>query len=180
MCGEEKPSASEVAATAKEIASFEDRASPRLVSHGDMVAKRYGVTGARGEALRGFPHVVDIGLPMLHSKRASGVIENVARLDTLLCIMANLDDTCLLYRGGREALLTAKEGAAAVESAGGSGTMIGRQQLQRLDHQLLELRVSPGGSGDLLAATLFLDAVERGQNEVKADRSGSEDTYGTD
>jgi len=180
MCDEEKPSASAVAATAKKIASFEDRATPRLVSHGDMVAKRYGVTGARGEALRGFPHVVDIGLPMLHSKRASGVIENVARLDTLLSIMANLDDTCLLYRGGREALLTAKEGAAAVESAGGSGTAIGRQQLQRLDHQLLELGVSPGGSGDLLAATLFLDAVEWGQNEVKADRSGSEDTYGAD
>ena len=180
MCDEEKPSASAVAATAKKIASFEDRATPRLVSHGDMVAKRYGVTGARGEALRGFPHVVDIGLPMLHSKRAIGVIENVARLDTLLSIMANLDDTCLLYRGGREALLTAKEGAAAVESAGGSGTAIGRQQLQRLDHQLLELGVSPGGSGDLLAATLFLDAVEWGQNEVKADRSGSEDTYGAD
>jgi len=180
MCDEEKPSASAVAATAKKIASFEDRATPRLVSHGDMVAKRYGVTGARGEALRGFPHVVDIGLPMLHSKRASGVIENVARLDTLLSIMANLDDTCLLYRGGREALLTAKEGAAAVESAGGSGTAIGRQQLQRLDHQLLELGVSPGGSGDLLAATLFLDAVERGQNEVEADRSESEDTYGAD
>jgi triphosphoribosyl-dephospho-CoA synthase len=180
MCDEEKPSASEITATAKQIASFEDRATPRLVSHGDMVAKRYGVTGARGEALRGFPHVVDIGLPMLHSRRASGVTENVARLDTLLSIMANLDDTCLLYRGGKEALVTAKAGAAAVESAGGSGTVIGRQQLQRLDQQLLDLGVSPGGSGDLLAATLFLDAVERGQNEVEADRSESEDTYGAD
>ena len=180
MGDEEKPSASAIAATAKKIASFEDRATPRLVSHGDVVAKRYGVTGARGEALRGFPHVVDIGLPMLHSRRASGVAENVARLDTLLSIMASLDDTCLLYRGGREALLTAKEGAAAVESAGGSGTAIGRQQLQRLDYQLLELGVSPGGSGDLLAATLFLDAVEQGQNEVEADRSESEDTYGAD
>src|SRR6266403_2057299 len=180
MQNDDNPRASAITATARKIASFEDRATPRLVSHGDVVAKRYGVTGARGEALRGFPHVVDIGLPMLHSKRASGVIENVARLDTLLSIMANLDDTCLLYRGGREALLTAKEGAAAVESAGGSGTAIGRQQLQCLDHQLLELGVSPGGSGDLLAATLFLDAVERRQEEVQADQSGSENQDGTD
>jgi hypothetical protein len=30
-----------------------------------------------------------------------------------------------------------------------------------------------------LAATLFLDAVEQG-NEVQADRSGSEDIYGAD
>jgi triphosphoribosyl-dephospho-CoA synthase MdcB len=176
---DDNPRASAITATAKKIASFEDRATPRLVSHGDTVAKRYGVAGARGEALRGFPHVVDVGLPMLRSKRASGRTENVARLDTLLSIMARLDDTCLLYRGGEDALATAKEGAAAVESAGGSGTAIGSQRLRRLDRRLLELGVSPGGSGDLLAATLFLDAVERRQNEVQADRSGWEGIYGT-
>jgi triphosphoribosyl-dephospho-CoA synthase len=174
------PTASRIAATAKETASFEDRAAPRLVSHGDVVAKRYGVAGARGEALRGFPHVIHIGLPMLRSKRASGATEYVARLDTLLSIMSRLDDTCLLYRGGEEALVTAKAGAVAVERAGGSGTAIGRQKLFRLDRRLLELGVSPGGSGDLLAATLFLDAVDRKQEEVQADRSGSENQDGTD
>jgi len=170
----------QIAATAKEIASFADRATPRLVSHGDIVTKRYGATGARGEALGGFPHVVDIGLPTLRAKRAKGATESVARLDTLLSIMARLDDTCLLYRGGEGALLTAKAGAAAVERAGGSGTEIGRQKLFHLDRRLLELGVSPGGCGDLLAATLFLDAVERRQNEVQADRGGSEDQDGAD
>jgi triphosphoribosyl-dephospho-CoA synthase len=177
MSDEDKPTASSVAASATEIASFEDRATPRLVSHGDLVAKRYGVTGARGEALLGFPHVVDIGLPMLHSRRGSAT-ETVARLDALLSIMSRLDDTCLLYRGGEEALIAAKRGAAAVESAGGSGTSIGRLRLNHLDRQLLALGVSPGGSGDLLAATLFLDALERGENEVKADRDESEGTDG--
>jgi triphosphoribosyl-dephospho-CoA synthase len=170
---------STIAEAAKKIASFEDRATPRLVSHGDLVAKRYGVAGARGEALGGFPHVVEIGLPMLRSRRASGASETVARLDTLLRIMSCLDDTCLLYRGGEEALVTAKAGAAAIDNAGGSGTALGRQRLQRLDRRLLELGVSPGGSGDLLAATLFLDVVERGNNEVQADQSESEEIYGT-
>ena len=177
---EGQPKASRIAATANETASFEDRAAPRLVSHGDVAAQRHGVAGARGEARRGFPHVIDIGLPMLRSKRASGATEHVARLDTLLSIMSRLDDTCLLYRGGEEALVTAKAGAAAVESAGGTGTAIGRQKLFRLDRRLLGLGVSPGGSGDLLAATLFLDAVERKQEEVQADRSGSENQDGTD
>jgi triphosphoribosyl-dephospho-CoA synthase len=176
MQDEDEAPASAIAATAQDIASFVDRATPRLATHGDMVAKRYGVAGARGEAFRGFPHVVDIGLRMLHSRRASGAMEDVARLDALLSIMSHLDDTCLLYRGGEEALVTAKRGAAAVESAGGCGTALGRQRLHRLDHRLLELGVSPGGSGDLLAATLFLDAVERRENEVQADRSGSEET----
>jgi triphosphoribosyl-dephospho-CoA synthase len=179
MLEEDRVSASVVAATAKKIASFDDRFAPRLITHGSTVAKRYGVSGARGEALRGFPHVVDIGLPTLHSKRAAGVTESVARLDTLLSIMSRLDDTCLLYRGGEKALVAAKEGAAAVESAGGSGTLIGRQQLERLDRRLLEMGVSPGGSGDLLAATLLLDAAERRQNQLQADRSGLEDAYGT-
>lgn len=178
LLDEDKSSASLVAATAKKIASFEDLAAPRLVSHGDMVAKQYGVSGARGEAIRGFPHVVDIALPMLHSRRASGALESLARLDTLLSVMSRLDDTCLLYRGGEEALVTAKEGAAAVMNAGGTGTPIGKRELKRLDRQLLEMGVSPGGSGDLLAATLFLDAIERGQDEVEADQSGLEDTYG--
>jgi triphosphoribosyl-dephospho-CoA synthase len=176
----DKVRASRIAETAKRIAFFADRAAPRLVSHGDVVARKHGVTGARGEALRGFPHVIDVGLPMLRSRRASGATETVARLDALLSIMSRLDDTCLLYRGGEDALSTAKARAAAVQIVGGSGTEIGRQQLSRLDRRLLQLRVSPGGSGDLLAATLFLDAVERKQNEVQADRSGSEDQDGAD
>jgi triphosphoribosyl-dephospho-CoA synthase len=88
--------------------------------------------------------------------------------------MSRLDDTCVLYRGGDAALATAKEGALAVEAAGGSGTALGKQQLRQLDRRLLDLNVSPGGSADLLAAALFLDAVERRQNNVVADESLAE------
>jgi triphosphoribosyl-dephospho-CoA synthase len=172
-------SASQVAMTAKVIASFEDRAIPRLVSHGDTVAKRYGVAGARGEALRGFPHVVDVALPMLRWKRRNGASEQVARLDTLLSIMSRLDDTCLLYRGGESALAAAQEGAAAIEKAGGAATALGRQHLLQLDCRLLDLQVSPGGSADLLAAALFLDAVERGRDRVDRDESQLEAIHGT-
>jgi triphosphoribosyl-dephospho-CoA synthase len=179
MQREDETPASAIAATAQAIASFEDRAAPRSVSHGDLVAKKHGVLGARGEALAGFPHVVDIGLPLLRSRRASGAMENVARLDTLLSIMSCLDDTCLLYRGGEGALRTAKKGAIKVAKAGGAGTAIGKQELQRLDRQLLHLNVSPGGSADLLAATLFLDAIERRQDQIEIDQSWLENTHGT-
>ena len=173
MHGKDDVTASTVADTAKAIASFEDRAMPRLVSHGDMVARRYGVVGARGEALSGFPHVVDVGLPALRRMRRSGASEQVARLDTLLSIMASLDDTCLLYRGGVVALAAAKTGAAAVAAAGGTGTRLGREELCRLDRRLMDLQVSPGGSADLLAATLLLDAVEHGQYDVQEVRDGT-------
>jgi triphosphoribosyl-dephospho-CoA synthase len=168
-----------IATTAKEIAAFEDRAIPRLVSHGDAVAGLYGAAGARGEALCGFPHVVNVALPTLRRKRRDGATEEVARLDALLSIMSRLDDTCLLYRGGETALATAKDGAAAIEAVGGVGTARGRQLLWMLDRRLLDLSVSPGGSADLLAAALFLDAVERGQNAVQADESPTEVSHGT-
>src|SRR5580698_5189819 len=47
MQDDESSTASEIAATARAIASFEDRASPRLVTHGDVVSKRYGASGAK-------------------------------------------------------------------------------------------------------------------------------------
>lgn len=178
MQDDESSTASEIAATARAIASFEDRASPRLVTHGDVVSKRYGASGAKGEALQGFPHVVEVGLPTLRLRRISGAAEQVARLDALLSIVARLDDTCLLYRGGPDALITAKEHALALERAGGVETQIGRQHLMLLDRQLLNLKVSPGGSADLLAATIFLDAIERKQTEVEADESWPEDSHG--
>jgi len=82
---------------------------------------------------------------MLHRRRQQGATEQVARLDSLLSVMSRLDDTCVLYRGGEAALATAKEGAIAVEAAGGSGTALGKQRLRQLDRRLLDLNVSPGG-----------------------------------
>jgi triphosphoribosyl-dephospho-CoA synthase len=110
-----------------------------------------------------------VGLPVLQARRASGASESVARLDLLLSIMSRLEDTCLLYRGGEAALLAAQRGASLVVRAGGSGTEVGRRRLQYLDRHLLELNVSPGGSADLLAATLFLDAIEQGHNRIQTD-----------
>jgi triphosphoribosyl-dephospho-CoA synthase len=174
MYDENGARATAIAAKAKDIASFEDRAMPRLVSHGDAVAMRYGVAGARGEALCGFPHVMKLALPMLRRRRQQGAMEQIARLDALLSVMSRLDDTCVLYRGGAAALATAKEGAVAVEAGGGSGTPLGKRRLNQLEHRLLNLNVSPGGSADLLAAALFLDAVERRQNDVEPDESVAE------
>jgi triphosphoribosyl-dephospho-CoA synthase len=152
--------ASTIAKTASKIAAFEDSYVSTQISHGKSVAQKFGVTGARGEAMAGFPHIIDIGLPMLRSGRTRDVPETIAQLDTLLAIMAQLDDTCVLYRGGEIALQLTKNGAASVIRDGGVGSSLGMQHLRMLDLQLLALGISPGGSADLLAATLFLDAIE--------------------
>jgi triphosphoribosyl-dephospho-CoA synthase len=170
--------AREIASAAGTIARFPDRPSLNIVTHGDIVRKRHGVAGARGEACRGFPHVVRFGLSTLRKRRNSGVREEVCRLDALFSIMSRLEDTCLLYRGDIEALNVTKAGARAVLLAGGYGSSQGRMEACDLDRELSARRISPGGSADLLAATIFLDAVERRQSEVSSDESKWEETDG--
>lgn len=137
-----------------------DRSADRPLSHGERVRLKFGATGARGEAQAGFPHAVRFGLPALRAARAEGVPEDCARLDALMAIMARLDDTCLLHRGGQSALEAAQAGARAVLLAGGMGTPAGRRLLDRLHDDLMARWASPGGSADLLAVTLFLDRLE--------------------
>ena len=146
-----------IGAIAARLARLPDRHAPRSPSNGSRVCRRYGVRGARGEAERGFPHVLRVGLPMLRERRRQGGDEGSARLDALMAIMMSLNDTCLLHRGGLLALKTAQAGATVVVAAGGTATARGWRLLQQLDRDLIALNASPGGSADLLAATLFLD-----------------------
>jgi triphosphoribosyl-dephospho-CoA synthase len=147
--------------TAAHLSRFDDRYAPAVAasSNGARVARQYGAKGARGEAHDGFPHVTEAGLPALQRARAAGLNENDARLEALLSIMARLEDTCLLHRGGRPALEAARNGAAQVLGEGGLATDAGRAAYADLDRRLLALNASPGGSADLLAATLFVDSL---------------------
>jgi triphosphoribosyl-dephospho-CoA synthase len=153
----------EICGQAAAIARFDDRfaPSPTTLSNGARVSQRFGVAGARGQAAEGFPHVLEAGLPALRRSRANGATEDEARLDALLAIIATLDDTCLLHRGGRVALEAAQTGARDALQAGGAARPQGRAALVRLDQRLTELNASPGGAADLLAATLFLDTLPR-------------------
>jgi triphosphoribosyl-dephospho-CoA synthase len=167
-----------VAEAAGYLARLPDRARPQAVSHGDVVLERCGATGARGEAYANFPHVIKIGLPALKTARKSGRTERDSRLAALLAIMLHLDDTCVLYRGGSEAQRIVHEGAARVIKVGGPGSPKGNAALIALGQELVSLRISPGGSADLLAATLFLDALERGLERVEKDNSLVEENDG--
>jgi triphosphoribosyl-dephospho-CoA synthase len=152
----------DIAALAARLAALPDRsappvATPEAESHGSRVCRIFGVAGARGEAIAGFPHVVEVGLPALRAARIGGADETCARLDALMAIMSSLDDTCLLHRGGRAALDIAQRGARAVLGAGGASSAGGRDLLLQLDRQLVSINASPGGCADLLAACIFLD-----------------------
>jgi len=151
--------AGSIAERAGAVARIPDRWAPKVATHGSSVAARYGIRGARAEAEAGFPHAVDVGLPALRAARGRGLPEAAARLEALLSIMATLEDTCVLHRGGELALEAAREGARAVLATGDLTSKAGQRAYDALERRLLELNASPGGSADLLAATLFLDRL---------------------
>jgi triphosphoribosyl-dephospho-CoA synthase len=152
-----------VAARSGAIARHRDRFAPASTGNkGEIACRRHGIGGARAEAQAGFPHAIHVALPWLERSRANGDGEPSARLNALLALMAQLDDTCVLSRGGSAALASVQAGAAQVLAAGGAGCRQGRRALRRLEHLLVAANLSPGGAADLLAATLFLDRLAPG------------------
>ena len=150
-----------VAARAGALARLPDRSAPAAIaSKGEQACRKYGVGGARAQAQADFPHITGIALPRLHRSRNEGASEDAARIDALISIIAELDDTCVLSRGGEQALHSVRTLARAVIDADGFAHNAGKRQLRLLEQDLLELQVSPGGAADLLAAALFLDRLQ--------------------
>ena len=149
---------------AARLACLRDPAAARasVVSHGETARRRYRVGGAIGQAQHGFPTVRQHALPTLSAARAAGATEDTARLDALLALIGHLDDTCVLDRDGSAGLRAVQSAASAVLGAGGSRTAMGRRRFAELDDLCLTRRISPGGSADLLAVTLFLDGLGDG------------------
>lgn len=151
--------------TAARLARIEDTNCPPRFSKGRYATRRYKVPGAREEAQCGFPHITQLALPQLAQSRRNGAREEQARVDALLAIMTRLPDTCVLSRGGINALHAMHAGSKAVLEKGGMATHEGKKAFEVLEKTMLKTRVSPGGAADLLAAALFLDAIaiEKGE-----------------
>lgn len=134
-------------------------ASPR--SHGGAASLRFAVGGARGEAARGFPTVLRVGLPALRSGRVLAPGDpGAARVQCFFALLAEVHDTNLLHRGGAGGLRWAKDMAAAFLAAGGVGDAGWEPRAAAAHRAFVARTLSPGGAADLLAATLLLDALE--------------------
>lgn len=132
-----------------------------LHSHGAGALRRYGAGGAREQAAAGFPNALDIGLPALRLGRlqAPGDPE-AARVQSFFALLAGMEDTNLLHRGGLDGLRYAQKAAAGFLASGGIAQPDWRKTAEEIHHAFIERRLSPGGCADLLAITLFLDALE--------------------
>lgn len=133
-----------------------------LHSHGGGVRRRFGAGGARMEAAQGFPSIYAVGLPALRrGARAAPDDAEAARVEACFALIAALEDTNLLHRGGLPGLRFARRTARRFLDEGGVGGANWRARAQSVHQSFVARWLSPGGSADLLAMTLFVAAHER-------------------
>lgn len=129
---------------------------------GEILFARHGLRGIRGEVEQGFPTVRTHGLPALREAVAAGAALNRALLHALVAIVAEAEDTTVVWRGGLDGLAFVRAGAASVRGLGGALTDEGLAALRRFGAACVERRLSPGGAADLLAVTVALHVLEHG------------------
>lgn len=130
-----------------------------LNSHGSGALRRFGAGGARAEAAKGFPHALTIGLPALRAGRVLSGHEDAARAYAFFGLLASVEDTNLLHRGGEDGLAEARSAAWDFLLGGGVGRKDWLGHAMAVHRRFVSRRLSPGGSADLLAVTIFLDRI---------------------
>jgi len=132
-----------------------------LAAPGARARRRYRVGGAPAEAAAGFPTLYECGLPALRrGRRLRPQDGEAARVEACLSLIAALEDTNLLHRGGAGGFAFARGEAERFVAGGGIGREDWRARAEGLHRAFVARRLSPGGAADLLAMTLFVDGLE--------------------
>jgi triphosphoribosyl-dephospho-CoA synthase len=132
-----------------------------LFSHGAAALRRYGAGGARAEAAGGFRSVYEVGWPALWEGRLLQPDDpDVPPVQACFALIAAVCDTNLLHRGGAHGMRYAAAAASSFLSQGGVGAPDWHARAAAVHAAFVARRLSPGGCADLLAMTLFVDALE--------------------
>lgn len=134
-------------------------------THGEEVYVKYGISGIRGEAEEGFPLIFEKSLPFY--KENFDLLKRDRMLQSLIYIMSINNDTNILYRHSKETLLEVKERTSLIISMGGVKSEVGKRAITNLSIEFKERNISPGGSADLLALTLFFSEVYDYMESIK-------------
>lgn len=129
-------------------------------TYGEKIFKKYGISGIRGEVESGLPSIFNHSLPFY--KKHKNLSENKRLYLTLICIMANCKDSTLLHRHPISILEEVKNKSLSILALLEEGNLSDVEEaIFKLDKEFSEKRISPGGSADLLAITVFLDGIEK-------------------
>lgn len=161
-------------------AEFEQMQHSVPKTHGERLFRRFGERGIRGQAIEGFPILRYTALPAIRRytayalERTGGAalpptLLNAVRLNTLLAVMAKLNDTNVLSRSNPETMLLLRQRAAKILAAGGAFREEGLSALSILNQECIRRNISPGGAADMLAVALLLHGLEQEIGDMEGD-----------
>lgn len=137
----------------------EIRKTARAMSR-ESVRHREGVCGAREMAEGGYEPLFRDWLPQYKSFVKSSdnashaePVEESRLQKTLLFIMSTLDDTCVIHRVGMERAREVKREAGALLQN------FSEAALEHMCEKYAAEGISPGGSADMLALTIFIQSI---------------------
>lgn len=129
------------------------------LTHGEAVYLEQGLKGARGEAARGYPLLREVLLPYLRERSAAGADARDTLLRALVKLMAQLEDTNVVHRGGMQALVEHRAFCRDLDERDLSHDEL-IATLIAYDDLLIARNVSPGGAADLISLGVFFSQTE--------------------
>jgi holo-ACP synthase/triphosphoribosyl-dephospho-CoA synthase len=133
----------------------------KKLTHGEKLYLTYGITGVRGVVREGLKIVFEKSLPVLEKGIEEGQHINSVMTQVLLTLMAELEDSTILHRHNFEVLKEVQARAKMILEKGGAYTSLGKNLCVETEIEFIERNISPGGSADLLAVTLFLHSINQ-------------------
>ncbi len=133
------------------IVQVAEQFAPTTGTHGNDAVNAYHVTGALDLAKSGYTQLFNEWLPAYRSFLAED--DTTAHHRLLLLIMSQLDDTNVIHRVGYERAQQVKR--EAKEMLNNYST----QGMEQMNHDYIESNISPGGSADMVALTLFIHSI---------------------
>lgn len=125
-------------------------------THGEAVYRKYGSMGVRGEAAFAYQTVRTIALPEIYRGKALGQDFERVKLQTLLALLAEVEDSNILSRSNPLRLQHVQKMAKRFYEAGGAYREDSIATFKEWDEKFIDWNISPGGCADLLAIALFI------------------------
>ncbi|MBR2806066.1 MAG: citrate lyase holo-[Oscillospiraceae bacterium] len=125
---------------------------------GETQFVKYGIRGCRGQVADGLPAVIGTGLPCLREAVSRGKTLNEAGAAALLHLIADVEDGCMISRGGVDKQRQASE---KIRSVIEENPFPDEETIRGLDDEFIAERQSPGGCADLLAISLMMLFLEQ-------------------
>lgn len=142
------------------LKDFNNIDTNKTLTHGEKLFIKYGFTGIRGEIKNGLEVVFNGSLKVFSDTFEKTKDINFSSLHTLIYLMSRVMDSTIVYRHNFDMLEVIRTKMEKLFKEGGAFSK-NKSYFEELEKECISKNISPGGSADLLAITIFLYKIKK-------------------